>query len=130
MSWVSPVEKVIGIIVFLFTEHGEDPSNSCSRIGFGKFVRESLFRIANNSSTKQWEDPESNNATNGRACLATAAEVRERRKESRDSEDELSRSDGAMLPFFLGQPVKRAELERLPRSFLTPLHLATLVLLL
>ena len=130
MSWVSPVEKVIGIIVFLFTEHGEDPSNSCSGIGFGKFVRESLFCIANNLSTKQWEDPESNNAMNGRACLATAAEVRERRKESRDSEDELSRSDGATLPFFLGQPVKRAELKRLPRSFPTPLHLATLVPLL
>ena len=123
---ISPVEKVIRIIVFLFTEHGDDPSNSHSRIGFGKFIRENLFCIANNSSTKQWEDPESN----GWACLAMAAEVRERRKESRDSEDELSQSDGAALPFFLGQPVKCAELKRLPRSFATPLHLATLVPLL
>ena len=86
---------MIGIIFFLFTEHGDDPSNSHSRIGFGKFIRENLFHIANNLSTKQSEDPESNNATNGQAWLATAAEVRERRKESWDSEDELSRSDGA-----------------------------------
>ena len=121
---------MIGIIVFLFTEHGEDPSNSRSGIEFGEFVRESLFLIANNSSTKQWEDPESNNAMNGWVCLAMAAEVRERRKESQDSEDELSQSDGATLLFFLGQPVKCAELERLPRSFPTPLYLATLVPLL
>ena len=75
------MENVIGISVCLLTELGAEPSNSHSGIGFGKSVRISLFRDANTSSTKQCDDPESNKATNGRACLATVADVSNSRKE-------------------------------------------------
>ena len=46
----------------------------------GSLVSAILFFFANTSSTKQWEEPESNRATNGQACLDTEADVRERRQ--------------------------------------------------
>ena len=41
----------------------------------------SLLCTANASSTKQWEEPESNSAMNGHVLSEMAAEVREKRKE-------------------------------------------------
>ena len=75
------MENVIGISVCLLTELRAEPLNSHSGIRFGKLVRISLFWDANTSSTKQCDDPESNTATNGRACLAIAADVSNSRKE-------------------------------------------------
>ena len=72
----------------MLTEFGAEPSNNCSGIGFGRTVMESLFWIANDSSTKQCDDPESNKATNGRACSEMAVDVRESRKEFGEREVE------------------------------------------
>ena len=80
MVWDSPVENVIGIAVFLLTEFGVEPSNNRSSSAVGSSINCSLFRTANALSIKQCEDPESNNAMNGRVFPAMAAEVRERRK--------------------------------------------------
>ena len=80
------MENVIGINVFLLTELGAEPSNNRSGIGFGKLVTVNLLQDANTSSTKQCDDPESNKATNGQACLATAADVSDSRKELGESE--------------------------------------------
>ena len=60
--------------------------------------------------------PESSNAMNRWACLDTEAEVRERRKEFRESEVEFSRITGAALPFS-GQPLDSAMLEKSLNSF-------------
>ena len=75
------------------------------------------MRTANDSSTKQCEEPESNSATNGRALSEMAAEVREKRKELGVSEVEFSRITSSALPFFFRQPLKSASLEWLPSSF-------------
>src|SRR5260221_11320555 len=53
---------------------------------------------------------------NGRVCSDTVADVRERRKEFRESEVEFSHITGAMLSLF-GQLLKSAMLEKLPLSF-------------
>src|SRR5271156_4270118 len=116
MVWDSPVENVIGIAVFLLTEFGVEPSNNRSGSAVGSSINCSLFRTANASSIKQCEDPESNNATNGRAFPATAAEVRERRKAFGVMEVVFGRITGAALPL-LWQPFKSAVPERLPSSF-------------
>ena len=58
-----------------------DPSNNHSGIRVGSSESCSLLRTANDSSTKQCEELESNSATNGRALLEMAVEVREKRKE-------------------------------------------------
>ncbi len=54
---------------------------------------------------------------NGWACSDMEAEVRERRKEFRESEVEFSCITGAVLPFS-GQPLDSAMLEKLLISFL------------
>ena len=84
MMWDSPVENVMGTTVFLLTEFRVEPSNNRSSSAVGRSINCSLFCFANASSIKQCDDPESNNATNGWAILATVAEVRERRKELGD----------------------------------------------
>ncbi|SRR5258705_5220030 len=53
---------------------------------------------------------------NGWACLDMVADVRERRKEFRESEVEFSHITGAMLSLF-GQLLKSAMLKKLPLSF-------------
>src|SRR5260221_11317142 len=53
---------------------------------------------------------------NGWACSDMVADVRERRKEFRESEVEFSRITGAMLSLF-GQLLKSVVLEKLPLSF-------------
>src|SRR5260221_11955467 len=53
---------------------------------------------------------------NGRVCSDTVADVRERRKEFRESEVEFSHISSAMLSLF-GQLLKSAMLEKLPLSF-------------
>ena len=98
------MEKVSGIVVLWLTEFQVDPSNSCSGIVDGSLESKSLFFFANNSSTKQWEEPESSNAMNGQACLDMVVEVRERRKEFGESEVEFSHITSAALPFS-GQPL-------------------------
>src|ERR1700677_707202 len=116
MVWDSPIENVIGISVFLLTKFGVEPSNSHSGSAVGRSINCSLFRTAKVSSIKQCDDPESNNATNGRAFPATAAEVRERRKAFGVMEVVFSRITSAALPL-LWQPSKSAVPERLPSSF-------------
>ena len=113
------MENVMGTAVFLLTEFRVEPSNNRSGSAVGRSINFSLFHIANASSIKQCDDPESNKAMNGRAFLATAAEVRERRKElgvMEVMEVEFSRMTGAALPFF-GQLSKSAVLEKLLLSF-------------
>ena len=107
------MENVIGIIVFLLTELGAELSNRCSRIGFGRVVMESLFLDANNSSTKQCDNPESNKATNGQACSAMAVDVRESRKEFGEREVEWSCRDDTALSF-VRQSIKGTGLNGLP----------------
>ena len=102
--------------VFLLTEFRVEPLNNHSGSAVGRSINFSLFHIANASSIKQCDDPKSNKATNGRAFLAMAAEVRERRKELGVMEVEFSCMTGAALPFF-GQLFKSAMLEKLPLSF-------------
>src|SRR5260370_33356156 len=53
---------------------------------------------------------------NGQACSDTVVDVRERRKEFRESEVEFSRITGAALSLF-GQLLKSTMLEKLPLSF-------------
>ncbi len=97
-------------------EFWADPSNSRSGIIDRSLESTSLFFFANTSSMKQWEEPESNKALNGWACSDTVADVRERRKEFRESEVEFSRITGAALSLF-GQLLKSTMLEKLPLSF-------------
>src|SRR5258708_1690327 len=54
---------------------------------------------------------------NGRACLDMVVDVRERRKEFRESEVEFSHITSATLSLF-GQLLKSAVLKKLPLSFL------------
>src|SRR5258707_15106072 len=54
---------------------------------------------------------------NGRACSDMVADVRERRKEFRESEVEFSHITGAMLSLF-GQLLKSTMLKKSPLSFL------------
>ena len=122
------MENVIRIIVFLLTELGAELSNRCSGIRFSRVVTESLFRDVNNSSTKQCDDPESNKATNGRACSAMAADVRESRKEFGEREVEWSRRDDTVLSF-VRQSVKGTGLNGLPSHFPNWFRLVLLVLL-
>ena len=98
-----------------------------SGMGFSRVVTESLFWDANNSSTKQCDNPESNKATNGRACSATAADVRESRKEFGEREVEWSHRDDTALSF-VRQSVKGAGLNGLPSRFLNQFQLVLLVL--
>ena len=116
MMWDSPVENVMGTAVFLLTEFKVEPSNNHSSSAVGRSINCSLFRIANTSSIKQCDNPKSNNATNGRAFLATVAEVRDRRKELGVMEVEFSHMTGAALPIF-GQLFKSTMLKKLPFSF-------------
>ena len=53
---------------------------------------------------------------NGRVCSDTVADVRERRKEFRESEVEFSHITGATLSLF-GQLLKSTVLEKSPLSF-------------
>ena len=94
-----------------------DPSNNCSGIGVSSLESCSLLHTANDSSTKQCEEPESNSATNGRALSEMAVEVREKRKEFGVREVEFSLITSSALPFFFQQPLKSALLEWLPSSF-------------
>src|SRR5260370_21511095 len=82
----------------------------------GSSVGASLFFFANTLYTKQWEEPESNRAMNGQACLDTEVDVRERRKEFRENEVEFSCITGAALSLF-GQLFNSTMLEKLPLSF-------------
>ena len=116
MMWDLPIENVMGTAVFLLTEFRVELSNNRSSSAVGRSINCSLFHIANTSSIKQCDNPESNNATNGQAFLVTAAEVRERRKEFGVMKVEFSCMTGAALPFF-GQLFKSAVLEKLPLSF-------------
>ena len=111
--------KVIGIWVFLLTMLSVEPSNNRSGIGVGRVDSCSLLRIANFSSTKQCDEPESSSATNGRALSEMAVEVREKRKELGERDVEFSRITGSALPFFFRQPLMSAALEWLPSSFPT-----------
>ena len=110
------MENVMGTAVFLLTEFRVEPSNNHSGSAVGRSINFSLFSIANVLSIKQCDDPESNKATNGRAFLVMAAEVRERRKELGVMEVEFSHMTSAALPFF-GQLFKSTVLEKLPISF-------------
>src|SRR5258708_1102889 len=89
-------------------EFQADPSNSHSRIIDRSLESTSLFFFANTSSNK---------AMNGQACLDMVVDVRERRKEFRESEVEFSHITGAVLSLF-GQLLKSAVLEKSPLSFL------------
>src|SRR6266436_3338538 len=82
----------------------------------GSLVSAILFFFANTSSTKQWEEPESNRATNGQACSDTEVDVRERRKEFGEREVEFSCITSAVLSLF-GQLFNSAMLEKSPLSF-------------
>ena len=99
-----------------------DPSNNCSGIGVSSSESCSLLCTANDSSTKQCEELESNSATNGWALSEMAAEVREKRKEFGVREVEFSLITGSVLPFFFRQPLKSASLKWLPSSFLWALR--------
>src|SRR6266436_5959340 len=103
--------------VLWLTEFRADLSNSHSRMVDGSLVRASLFLFANTSSTKQWEEPESNKAINGQACSDMEVDVRERRKEFGEREVEFSCITGAALSLF-GQLSNSAMLEKSPLSFL------------
>ncbi len=116
-SGVLPVEKVSGMLVLWLMEFQADLSNSCSRIVDGSLESTSLFFFANTSSTKQWEEPESNKATNGQACSDMVVDVRERRLEFGESEVEFSCITSAALSLF-GQLLKSAMLKKSPLSFL------------
>ncbi len=83
----------------------------------GSLVSAILFFFANTLSTKQWEELESNRATNGQACSDMEADVRERRKEFGEREVEFSCITGAALSLF-GQLFNSAMLEKSPLSFL------------
>src|SRR5258708_33281985 len=83
----------------------------------GSLVSAILFFFANTLSTKQWEELESNKATNGQACSDTEADVRERRKEFREREVEFSCITGAALSLF-GQLFNSTMPEKSPLSFL------------
>ena len=106
----------MGTAVFLLTEFRVELSKNCSSSAVGRSIDCSLFHIANALSIKQCDDPESNNATNGWAFLAMAAEVRERRNEFGVMEVEFSHMTGAALPLFR-QLFKSAMLKQLPLSF-------------
>ena len=99
-----------------------DPSNNRSGIGVSSSESCSLLRTANDSSTKQCEEPESNSATNGWVLLEMAAEVREKRKELGVREVEFSHITGSALPFFFQQLLKSTSLKWLPSSFLWALR--------
>src|SRR5260221_8910486 len=66
----------------------------------GSLVSAILFFFANTSSTKQWEEPESNRAMNGQACSDMEADVRERRKEFGEREVEFNCITSAVLSLF------------------------------
>src|SRR5260221_11377512 len=89
-------------------EFQADPSNSHSRIIDRSLESTSLFFFANTSSNK---------AMNGQACLDMVVDVRERRKEFRESEVEFSCITGAVLSLF-GQLLKGTMLKKSPLSFL------------
>src|SRR5258707_7079780 len=97
-------------------EFQADPSNSCSRMVDGSLVSAILFFFANTLSTKQWEEPESNRATNGQTCLDMEEDVRERRKEFREREVEFNRITSAVLSLF-GQLFNSTMLKKSPLSF-------------
>src|SRR5260221_5285191 len=82
----------------------------------GSLVSAILFFFANTSSTKKWEEPESNRATNGQACLDMEADVRERRKEFGERKVEFNCITSAVLSLF-GQLSNSAMLEKSPLSF-------------
>src|SRR5260221_4823509 len=103
--------------VLWLTEFRADPSNSHSRMVDGSLMSAIVFFFANTLSTKQWEEPESNRATNGQACSDTEVDVRERRKEFGEREVEFSRITGAALSLF-GQLFNSTMLENSPLSFL------------
>src|SRR6266478_3320680 len=103
--------------VLWLMEFQADPSNSHSRMVDGSLVSAILFFFANTSSTKQWEEPESNKAMNGQACSDMEADVRERRKEFGEREVEFSCITGAALSLF-GQLFNSAMLKKSPLSFL------------
>src|SRR5258705_753103 len=103
--------------VLWLMEFQADPSNSHSGMVDGSLVSAILFFFANTLSTKQWEEPESNRAMNGQACLDMEADVRERRKEFREREVEFSHITSAALSLF-GQLFNSAMLEKSPLSFL------------
>src|SRR5258708_5582587 len=109
---ISPVEKVIGICTFLLTFEGVDPSNIFSRIGFGRYENFNLLFITNASFTKLWDDPESSNVWNGQSRLQTEVEVRERKNEFGDSEEECRATELARL--FHGQPIWSTRHDGLP----------------
>src|SRR6266436_7916297 len=103
--------------VLWLTEFRADLSNSHSGMVDGSLVSAILFFFANTSSTKQWEEPESNRAMNGQACSDMEADVRERRKEFGEREVEFNHITGAVLSLF-GQLSNSAMLEKSPLSFL------------
>src|SRR5258708_2602820 len=115
--WVLPVEKVSGMLVLWLMEFQADPSNSHSGMVDESLVSTSLFLFfAKTSSTKQWEEPESNKAMNGQACSDMEVDVRERRKEFGEREVEFSHITGAVLSLF-GQLLNSAMLKKSPLSF-------------
>src|SRR5260370_36825930 len=95
-----PVEKVNGMWVLWLMEFQADPSSSRSRMVDGSLVSAILFFFANTSSTKQWEEPESNRAMNGQACSDMEVDVRERRKVFGEREVEFNCITGAVLSLF------------------------------
>src|SRR5258708_35972264 len=97
--------------VLWLMEFQADPSNSHSGMVDGSLVSTSLFFFANTLSTKQWEEPESNNAMNGQACSDMEADVRERRKEFGEREVEFSHITGAVLSLF-GQHLNSTMLKK------------------
>src|SRR5258708_23292573 len=102
---------------FCGLEFQADLSNSCSGMVDGSLVSAILFFFANTLSTKQWEELQSNRATNGHACSDMEADVRERRKEFGEREVEFSCITVAALSFF-GQLFNSAMLDKSPLSFL------------
>src|SRR5258705_11171955 len=103
--------------VLWLTEFRADLSNSHSRMVDGSLVSAILFFFANTSSTKQWEEPESNRATNGQACSDMEADVRERRKEFGEREVELNHITSAVQSLF-GKLSNSTMLKKSPLSFL------------
>src|SRR5258708_8535933 len=103
--------------VLWLMEFQADLSNSHSGMVDGSLVSAILFFFANTSSTKQWEEPESNRTMNGQACSDMEADVRERRKEFGEREVEFSHITSVALSLF-GQLFNSTMLKKLPLSFL------------